>query len=331
MKRRAALRALAALGAVAAWPARSHALPVTEPLAVSSGTLLCYRAFPSRHALPRDVRVWLPPGYRADGPAHDVLYMHDGQNLFEPGQAFGGEEWGVDETLAPLIASGAVRPTIVVGLSNTAQRRAEYLPAKVFERLPEGIRQQVITSRMASDAMRPLSDGYLKSLVLEVKPFIDRHYRTRRGPAHTAVMGSSMGGLISLYALGEYPQVFGAAGCLSTHWPMLMPQTLDPRPPAELAATIGAFRGWLEPRLPRLRGHTLYMDCGDATLDALYPPFQAAFADWMGPVAARAGLKFTSRTFPGAAHNEAAWRSRLATPLSAILAPSASSTSRAVG
>jgi Putative esterase len=331
MKRRAALQAFAALGAVAMWPARARTPLVPEPLAASSGTLLCYRAFPSRHALPRDVRVWLPPGYRADGPAHGVLYMHDGQNLFEPGQAFGGEEWGVDETLAPLIASGAVSSTIVVGLSNTALRSAEYLPGKVFERLPEGLRQQVIASRMASDAMRPLSDGYLKSLVLEVKPFIDQHYRTRRGPAHTAVMGSSMGGLISLYALGEYPQAFGAAGCLSTHWPLLMPRTLDPRPPAEVAATIGAFRGWLESRLHRLRGHTIYMDCGDATLDALYPPFQAAFADWMGRAATDAGARFVSRTFPGAAHNEAAWRARLAEPLTAVLPPAASSTSRPVG
>lgn len=330
MKRREALGVLAALGASAVWPARAASTREPERLAVSTGTLLCYRAMPSRHALPRDVRVWLPPGYRADGPAHDVLYMHDGQNLFEPGRAFGGEEWGVDEALAPLIGSGAVRPTIVVGLSNTAQRSAEYLPAKVYARLPEGLRRQVIASRSPTDAMHPLSDGYLQSLVLEVKPFIDRHYRTLRGPAHTAVMGSSMGGLISLYALGEYPQVFGAAGCLSTHWPMLLPAKLDPRPAGEVADTVAAFRGWLEPRLRHLRGHTLYMDCGDATLDALYPPFQAAFADWMGPVAADAGLRFTSKTFPGAAHHEAAWRSRLATPLAAILAPAASSTDRPV-
>jgi enterochelin esterase-like enzyme len=128
-----------------------------------------------------------------------------------------------------------------------------------------------------------------------------------------------MGGLISLAALVEYPEVFGGAACLSTHWPCLLPTSLEPRPVAEVAGVAAAVGTWIGPRLPALRDHRLYLDRGDATLDALYPPFQDRVDAWLSAVAAPAGLTVMSRAFPGGEHNERAWRARLAEPFRFLL------------
>ena len=311
MNRRRALQAgfAVALGALS-----GHGLAAeVEEHAVSGGRLLHYAGKRSAFAAPRDWWIWLPPSHTPEGPPHDVLYMHDGGNLFEPGAAFGGKEWGVDEALVRL--GGTLPPTLVVGIGNTPLRFREYMPHGVWERLPEEQRAFV----KASHGGEPLSDGYLRFIVEELKPWVDATFRTATGPAHTHIMGSSMGGLISFYALGEYPEVFGGAACLSTHWPAGVPTSLALRPASEVQGMAAAFAAWLEPRWPKLRNHHLYLDRGDATIDVLYPPFQDAIDRWLRERAPAAGLEWTSRVFPGAEHNETAWRARLAEPLEFLL------------
>lgn len=305
MNRRSALQAGLAL-ALGAFAGSGRA-------AVSAGQLRHIPGMRSAFAAPRDVWVWLPESYTPEGPPHDVLYMHDGANLFEAGAAFGGKEWAVDETLTRL--AGTLRPTLVVGMANTPLRFREYMPQGVWERLPAEQRAFIAQGHGGE----PLSDGYLKFIVQELKPWVEANFRTATGPAHTHVMGSSMGGLISFYALGEYPEVFGGAACLSTHWPAGVPSSLAPRPAAEVQGMAEAFAAWLAPKWPRLRDHRLYLDRGDATLDALYPPFQDAIDHWLEQRAPAAGLRWESRVFPGAEHNEGAWRARLAEPLQFLL------------
>jgi predicted alpha/beta superfamily hydrolase len=186
-------------------------------LSDGSGVVQRHRDFTSLKMPARYVDVWLPLGYVADATArYPVIYMHDGQNLFDPATSYGGIDWGIDETITRLMGAGKTGGAIVVGIWNTPQRRAEYMPQKPFGASP-------LLALRAMWAfwswLRPGSDAYLRFLVGEVKPLIDSAYRTLPGRDHTFVMGSSMGGLISLYALEEYPQVFGGAGCLSTHWP----------------------------------------------------------------------------------------------------------------
>ena len=181
-----------------------------------TGTLLRHEQFPSRFVAARNVDVWLPPGYaRGQRRRFPVVYMHDGQNLFDPKTSYTGIDWGVDEALTTLVGQGVVREAIVVGVWNTPKRFAEYMPRKAaaYEAGP-GAGGVPLAERNSIS-----SDEYLKFLVRELKPFIDSRYRTRRGAADTFVMGSSMGGLISAYAVTEYPNVFGGAGCVSTHWP----------------------------------------------------------------------------------------------------------------
>ncbi|OGR76569.1 MAG: hypothetical protein A2X32_12275 [Elusimicrobia bacterium GWC2_64_44] len=173
--------------------------PYLPEKATVTGAVKYHRDFRSR-ALgnARTLAVWLPPSYERPGDKrYPVIYMHDGQNLFDKATAFIGEEWGADEAAAALAAQAPALEAIIVGVYNTGERNAEYTPHR--------------------DAARGGGKGrdYARFLVKEVKPFIDAAYRTLPGRRHTSVAGSSLGGLISLYLLLEYPGVFSGAGVLS--------------------------------------------------------------------------------------------------------------------
>ncbi|WP_129790723.1 alpha/beta hydrolase [Sphingosinicella sp. CPCC 101087] len=300
-------------------------LHIAPASAQSTGRLHQYRDFPSMHVAPRNVTVWLPPGYEPKGQPHAVLYMHDGQNLFEGRTGYGGQEWRVDEAAARLIAKGAIRPTIIVGIWNTPQRLREYVPAKALERLPSAYLERV-RGLYGGDA---LSEAYLSFIVRELKPFIDRSYNVARDQANTAIMGSSMGGLISLYALTEYPEVFGAAGALSTHWPLLLPPDGESLSGADVDAVATAFEAYLRPALPRPGRHRLYFDHGSETLDRHYAPYQARIDRLVAAAGWSRDRDWISRSFPGAAHDEQAWRARVHIPLRFLLPPIQGSSSRA--
>lgn len=143
----------------------------------------------------RDVLVYLPPSYESGNDRYPVLYLHDGQNLFDAATSFAGE-WQVDETMEALGQEGI--EAIVVGIPNAgADRLDEYSPFN--------------DPRYGGGR----GDQYLNFIVETVKPVIDSDFRTRTGREHTGIMGSSMGGLISLYAFFQQPQVFGFAGVMS--------------------------------------------------------------------------------------------------------------------
>ena len=144
----------------------------------------------------RKLRVWLPPGY--DAPTntnrYPVLYLQDGQNLFDRVTAFGGVEWQVDETADFLIREGKIPPMIIVGIDNTGRDRLrEYIPYRSFN----------------PPVLRPQGKRYADFMLREVLPFMEREYRLAKGPEHTGIGGSSLGGLISLYTAMEGKGIFG--------------------------------------------------------------------------------------------------------------------------
>jgi predicted alpha/beta superfamily hydrolase len=147
----------------------------------------------------RDVVVWLPPGYDGSDARYPALYMHDGQNLFEPETSFRkGEYWRIGETAAALIDEGRLDPIIIVGVYNTGDHRAdEYTPT----------RDAKLGGGHAGD--------YGRMIVEELKPMIDRTYRTRTDRESTAMAGSSLGGLLTLYLGFTHPAVFGRIAALS--------------------------------------------------------------------------------------------------------------------
>jgi predicted alpha/beta superfamily hydrolase len=276
---------------------------------VSSGRIERLPAFESRHVPARHVDVWLPDGYPGAAP-YAVLYMHDGQMLFDAQTTWNRQEWRVDEVAGGLIAGGRVRPFIVVGVWNGgAARAAEYLPQRVFDSLDPGLQERLRQSRRGEQPFlsAPVySDRYLRFLIEDLKPEIDRRYAVDPAPASTVLLGSSMGGLISLYALSEHPSVFGAAACLSTHWPgsFLLD---DPGLPEALLA-------YVERQLPEAGMHRLYFDHGTATLDAHYSPWQKRIDAIVAGKGYGAG-DVLSRVFEGAEHSEQAWAARLHEPL----------------
>ncbi len=290
--------------------------PASAQTSANPGTLVHIAAFPSREVDTRPVTIWLPADYDPRGAPYDVLYMHDGQNLFRDRGAYGGKEWGVDEAVTRLVGDARIRHTIVVGIWNTPKRLREYMPAKVFARLPDDQRRRVTALYQGE----PLSDAYLRFIVTELKPYIDARYATAHGPAHNAIMGSSMGGLISLYALAEYPQVFGGAGCLSSHWALFLPPDGEMLPEADVEAIGAAFAGYIHDTLPPAGTHRLWFDHGDQTLDRLYAPLQQQVDRAVTERGWVLGRDWQSKVFPGAAHNEQSWRARLDQPLAFLLA-----------
>ena len=285
---------------------------------VSAGTIVDLGEMQSKYTDPRKVVVWLPPGYSPQGPKYAVLYMHDGQNLFDKATAGYGKEWQIDETLARLIREKKVRPTIVVGMWSTPKRLREYVPSKAFAHLPRTYMERV-RGLYGGD---PLSDGYLKFIVREVRPLIDRRFNVHTDAANTLIMGSSMGGLISLYAISEYPQVFGGAGMVSTHWPLFLPaKGAKSVTQQEYLAVSSAFERYLVPSLPDPATHRLYFDHGSETLDALYARYQRRIDRIVARRGYRPDRSWISRNFPGQAHDEISWASRVEIPLRFLLPP----------
>lgn len=254
--------------------------------------------------------------------------MQDGQNLFDPPSPMARGAWEVDRHLLALRKANAVRPTIVVAVWNIeGQRAREYGPQAPIERLPAELRRIVPRSGSAGETT-PLADAYVRLLATELKPFVDAHYRTRAGKDDTVVMGSSMGGLISLYALCSYPEVFGAAGCLSTHWVITTNYAAFPAQfapgasgDAQVEMMAAAYRDWLRERLPAAGKHRLYFDHGTQGLDGLYGPHQSKVDELLAAKGYKPGIDWMTRLFSGAPHDESAWRERLAIPLTFLLRP----------
>lgn len=278
---------------------------------VASGRIERIEAFESKQVPARAIDIWLPDGYPQEGVRYAVLYMHDGQMLYDAKVTWNQQEWQVDEVASKLISDGEVRPFIVVGVHNGGPaRHAEYFPQQPFESLDKAQQEKLYAlSRNEAPmyASSVYSDRYVQFLVEELKPHIDQHYQVDPGPEATAVMGSSMGGLISMYALLEHPEVFGAAACLSTHWPGIFEVENNPIP--------DAFLAYMDAHLPApAQGRRIYFDYGTETLDALYPPLQQK-VDALMQGKGYAAPQWITRDYPGADHSERAWSARLATPL----------------
>ena len=266
-----------------------------------TGTLVRFENFYSKHVAFRNVDVWLPPGYDTEGmERYPVLYMHDGQNLFDDSISYGSISWGIDRALLSLLEEEKIRPTIVIGIWNSDIRWREYMPQKAFESDSFKKHRKVFEKNAGGP---PIANGYLKFLVEEVRPFIDEHYRTLSDQANTFVMGSSMGSLISLYAISEYPHIFGGAGCISTHWPI---------GGMELVDLMGQ-------RLPDPASHRLYFDFGTETLDRLYEPFQRRMDGHLRQAGYSEDQNWVTLKCEGAEHSERSWRERVGIPLSFLL------------
>ena len=257
----------------------------------------------------RTIRVYMPSDYELGGGPYDVLYMQDGQMLFDSKITWNHQEWGVDEAMDTLIALGRIRPTMVVGIdaagtASDTKRIAEYCPSDVANLIADG-------HAMYSGKITPKGNEYLQFVVDEVKPFIEMTYpQAYKEREHTWIMGSSCGGLISSYAVNKYPDVFAGAACMSTHSTLSVDATFD-------MEVVKGYVQYLTKTRP-VNTYKIYFDRGDKTLDANYADTQEFVNGgytgdgWCEP-------SFKYEFFPGAAHDEKSWRARLDVPLVFLL------------
>jgi predicted alpha/beta superfamily hydrolase len=277
---------------------------------ISSGTIKRFEKFASKYVDSRNVDVWLPDNYSKQ-KKYAVLYMHDGQMLFDANTTWNKQEWQVDETAGKLIKEKKIKDLIIVGVWNNGEfRHSEYYPQKTLEFLPEETRDFIVKNSLKN---KPQADNYLKFITQELKPFIDKNYSTRNDRKNTFIAGSSMGGLISIYAICEYPNIFGGAAGISTHLPMI----LDAKTP-KLETVPESFRKYLDKKLPKSNSRKIYFDYGDQTLDAYYPPLQKKVDELMQAKGWTAKA-WTTKFFAGENHSEKAWAKRFNEPLEFLL------------
>jgi predicted alpha/beta superfamily hydrolase len=255
----------------------------------------------------RNVDIWVPADY-STAKKYSVLYMHDGQMLYDSTFNWNKQEWTVDEVMAKLLKEKKIRETIVVGVFNNGKfRHQEYFPEKPLNALDPALVKDITANELQGRAM---ADEYLSFLVHALKPKIDSAFSTKRDRSNTFISGSSMGGLISMYAICEYPDVFGGAACLSTHWIGSLQRNNDSIPKA--------FNSYLEQHLPDPKHHKIYFDHGDVALDSLYPKWQAV-VDVTMKAKGYTKKNWMTRSFPGEGHSEKAWARRLNIPLIFLL------------
>ncbi len=280
----------------------------------SSGKIDRIEAFESQFIDNRMIDIWLPENYNSN-KKYAVLYMQDGQMLFDATTTWNKQAWEVEEVLTQLFKENKIKETIVVGIWNGGKmRHASYFPQKPYENLLAS-EQELVTKKLqekgrTTNAFIPNSDNYLKFIVQELKPFIDKKYSVFTDKKQTFIAGSSMGGLISIYGICEYPEVFGGAICMSTHWPGNFEVENNPIP--------NAFFKYLENNLPNPKNHKIYFDCGDQTLDAMYPNLQKQ----VDLILIKKGFSETNwltKYFLGKDHSEKSWSERLHIPFEFLL------------
>lgn len=229
--------------------------------------------FPAANGLRnRRVFVWLPPSYGSGNEKYPVLYAYDGQNLFDPGFSFSDHDWKADEVATSLIRKNRVREFIIVAVANSADRDEEY------------------------NLYRPLGKCYAQWFLHTLMPAINSRYRTLTGPKNTALMGSSLGALISFQMAFHFPEVFSMAGCLSpAFWLNRSRLYQQVRSATDLS-----------------RSTKFYLDAGD--MEPEYAESCQKMTEILTSKGWRAGKNLVCHIAPGANHSELAWSRRVHLP-----------------
>jgi oligosaccharide 4-alpha-D-glucosyltransferase len=254
------------------------------------GTLIYWKDVESEYLdETRHVVIWLPPGYENNfDKQYRVIYMSDGENLFDPRIASWGVDWGIDEAMMRGAKSGKFEPAIVVGTWSTSRRGFEYSPWH--------------------DASQ-----YARFLSEELMPRINTEFRTLKGPDNTFHMGSSMGGLLSFYLVKDYPDIFGACGCVSAHF-ALRPADFGERGETTPYIVRDLAAGDAVPK-----GARFSFDYGTETLDSTYEKDHAPVRTWLLEQGLVEGRDFQVQKYDGADHSERAWRARVGDQLEWLL------------
>ena len=248
--------------------------------------------------------IWVPDCY-SPIEKYPVLYLHDGQNLYDAKSSWNKQAWEIDKVGGKLIEEGKIKPFIAVGIFSIDNTRVcDLMPEKVLTEYFDHEKYQ--TTGFENYCKKEIrGDEYVDLIVNTIKPLIDSTFSTLPDIENTAIMGSSMGGLASFYAMCERPDIFGTAICVSTH--------MSVEGETSWAEAVFAY---LRDKLPTDSEHKIYFDCGDKTSDYYYVPF----FDELVSIPQEKGYtvengKLSYGFYPGTAHDEASWCKRVDVPL----------------
>lgn len=239
------------------------------------------------------VDVWVP---RDVNPTTSVLVMHDGRNIFDEAETFTGKTWEVLPAIRDELR--AEQPVVVAvwGLSDPSRLR-ELAPQDILDQHPEIWDSVPADYEAERDA--GIGNGYVSLIADAILPFVAEKFELQLKPEKTAVMGASMGGLISMYAMSKRPDVFGTAICFSTHWPFGGELMVDK----------------LTELLPDDNEHRLWTDCGTIELDALYPPLHNRAVEKIRQRGYQEPESLVAAIYPNTGHHESYWARRVAEAL----------------
>ena len=239
------------------------------------------------------VDVWVPKDVHPETP---VLVMHDGRNIFDEEQSFTGKTWEVLTAIRDEVRAEAPVVIAVYGLSDFT-RLKELAPQDILDQHPEI--WDLIPAEYEADRGQGIGNAYVSLITDAILPFVAEKFDLELNPNRTAVMGASMGGLMSMYAMSKRPDVFGTAICFSTHWPFGGNLMVE-----KLAAM-----------LPSGENHRLWTDCGTIELDANYPPFHNKAVELVKQKGYGTETNLVAAIYPNTGHHESYWARRVADAL----------------
>ena len=284
--------------------------PVKQSTAAENVQVLPYSFLISELDRQRTVRLYLPPSYVLSNASkrYPVIYMHDGQMLFDAKTTWNKQEWMIDEVSSELMKEEITKDFIVVAIHNISEIRWQDLfPEKAMNFVPKDKKDVLFEEAKKNNFSTNLKgDEYLQFLVTELKPYIDKSYSVFTNKENTFIAGSSMGGLMSMYAVAEYPEIFQGAACISTHWVGGSVSENNPLPKA--------IFNYLKENLPNAKNHKMYFDYGNKTLDQYYPQY-APQVDAIFKNGGYTETNFKNLFFEGTNHSELSWQKRIHIPL----------------
>ncbi len=264
---------------------------------------------------PRAIYVWQPDAAPPQ-QGFPVLYLQDGQNLFDARLVPFGIAWEADRCASRLIDAGIIPPVMLVGIASTAARFQDYAPALILDRLPAASR--LLVEGLWGGSAR--SASYATAVIEHLKPMIDAQFPTSPVARDTIVGGASLGAAVALEILARYPDRVGGAACLSAHVSLLPVTGAEPIPADFQAAVVDAVADFANSCLPEAGRHRLWIDRSDEGIDRFYPPSHAALVSALRHKGFAEGDDLMARCYPAVGHDESAWRARLGDVLAFLFA-----------
>ncbi len=260
----------------------------------SSNSIYRIENFPSRYIKSRSIDIYLPPNYDST-KSYKVIYLQDGQNLFDPKVAYQNEAM----ELHKILEEKSIQDLIVIGIWNTEQRFREYLTNEIYNSLQKKNRKYIKREFIGS----PLGDNYLRFITEELIPYIENKYSISKNKSDRIVGGISMGGLISFYAGITNSNLFGKILCISTHWPLSVIQNRE-------SIVEEYFPIWNK-YINQQDSTKIYFDYGTENIDSWYSFSQNQLNDLLKDAQAQTSIQFKCLKFEGQSHSMSDWKSRI--------------------